>query len=102
MFSLAPAFPLFTGGLGSGGESVVFAACVVVFEDGGTSNLLACAKCTVAFAISYNHEYSQFIHECIVAFVNTAPSRMRQLIHEGQVGDTQLLYMMLTTCGRLF
>ena len=20
--------------------------------------------CTVAFAISYNHEYSQFIHEC--------------------------------------
>jgi hypothetical protein len=46
--------------------------------------------CTVAFAISYNHEYSQFIHECVVAFVNTTLSRMRQLIHEGKVSDTQL------------
>ena len=53
--------------------------------------------CTVAFAISYNHEYSQFIHECTIAVMNTALSWMRQLIHEGQVGYPQLLYMMLTT-----
>jgi hypothetical protein len=38
--------------------------------------------CTVAFAISYNHEYSRFIHECIVAFVNTTLSWMRQFSHE--------------------
>jgi hypothetical protein len=39
--------------------------------------------CTVAFAISYNHEYSQFIHECTIAVMNTTLSWMRQLIHEG-------------------
>ena len=58
----------------------------------------ASVQCTVAFAISYNHEYSQFIHECTIAVMNTTLSRMRQLIHKGQVGDTQLLYMILNTC----